>query len=344
MMQLFYLIVTAMTSVIVNALHARNDVIRRIREQGASDEWTSVSDVNVTFSYTFCCNETSEMENVLTSVEALGFCFTEVVLIIDVPHGGLYNNSVLPGGIGGQSEFLHSAWGTNMLRKAKRTAQEAVTLLESHCPLSLHGPHHPPRWRIDVLNYDEPAMQTALEADFSVNVSGFWRESMYPNTMVYDRLWNLPHTQYVWHSDSGFAVQRFGQNAGPNFVEASINLLRSDSRVIMTSPAKVAGPDPSKCLEFEARGHQEKTPSKIKTYTHNVFGVGVFTEVFLMDVLKVRSLLPFNASDASKPIENILTDSFAEKGALNVWLDCSIGLAAYDATPRRVSEQLIAKY
>ena len=87
-MKLSYIIVTAMTSVVVHYCywHRHNDVMRRIREQGVSDEWTSVPDVNVTFSYSFCCNETNEtsnMERVLTSVEAFRFCFTEVVLVID---------------------------------------------------------------------------------------------------------------------------------------------------------------------------------------------------------------------------------------------------------------------
>mmetsp|Transcript_109684 Transcript_109684/g.224131 ORF Transcript_109684/g.224131 Transcript_109684/m.224131 type:complete len:359 (+) Transcript_109684:94-1170(+) len=350
MMQLFYLIVTAMTSVIVNALHARNDVIRRIREQGASDEWTSVSDVNVTFSYTFCCNETSEMENVLTSVEALGFCFTEVVLIIDVPHGGLKDGVVLPGGIGGYSEFLHSTWGKQMISTAKRTAQEAAALLESHCPLSLHGPQHPPKWRIDVMNYEDPAMQTTLESDFGVNVSGFWRDSMYPNTMVYDRLWNLPDTQYVWHSDAGGVVQRFGQFAGPNFVEASMNLMRSDSRVFMTVPTKNYGLNQWKCstpfdkskgnMEFEARWHEEENPFNIKTYINQGWFMSyedprawTSSEVFFLDVRKFRSLLPFNASYASEPIEEILSRTFPENDAYQVSLDCRTNLAAYDDDP-----------
>merc|ERR1719277_2237012 len=81
-------------------------------------------------------------------------------------------------------------------------------------------------------------MSLALESDFNADAAdGFMFSSMYPNTMAYDRLWHLPDTQYVLHADADKRFSRIAEGASPNFIEASISLLRSDSRVWMTAPS-----------------------------------------------------------------------------------------------------------
>jgi len=332
---------TLMICVCVNAVH-----LPLVRKQGVAHAWTSVPDTNITFSSSFCCNETSEMENVLRSIEALRFCFTDVLLIVDVPHSGP----------GGYSEFLNSTWGTQMIIIANKTAQAAAALLQSHCPLSLNGPHHPATWKVDVLNYDEPAMRTALVSDFGVNPSGFSFGSMYKNTMVYDRLLHLPDTQYLWHSDADMRVYRIAEDARPNFVEASISLLRSDNRVIMTRPllssqlipsagavfnstliTPTCGTQPDtechdlNCVcvrEFEARWYQgvARSTTYISVGTRSSEGVQfqwASVQMFLMDVQKFGDrVLPFDSHLAPLPFEQILMPTFSESNVVQAVFGC----------------------
>lgn len=347
-MQLLYTIATAMVMcVCVKAVQ-----LPRLRDHGAADAWTSIPDANVTFSSTFCCNDT-HMGNVLTSIEALRFCFTDVLLIIDVPHGGLRNVSTvpgwekIPGGPGGYSEFINSTWGRQMIDAANKTAQAAVALLQSRCPLGLNGPLHPPTWKVHILNYDEPATRMAFESDFGVDAVGFAFSSMYPNTMPYDKLWNLPDTQYVWHSDSDYLVYRIAEDASPNFIETSISLFRSDSRVMMASPSKIpmlltSGHEEktffhaqwehelygNEFSKFDARWHQGEALSN--TYTQSYHPVS--TEAFLLDVQKFRSLLPLYDKPRSllhgESVEVFLSQYFQRKGVFQVSFDCSSNIVA----------------
>jgi len=299
--------------VCVNAIH-----LPRLREQGAADAWTSISDANVTFSYSICCNETNYVDNVLTSIDALRFCFTDVLLIIDVPHGEP----------GGYSEFLLSTWGEQMIILANKTAQAAVALLQSRCPLSLPGAH------LQVLNYDEPAMRTALGSDFGVNAVGFAFNDLYKNTMVYDKLWHLPDTQYVWHADADVRILRIAEGASPNFVETSIRLLRSDSRVVLTAPPKnLWGYQLVNLREFDVRWHQGEALSKTYILTPPILTVSV--DAFFMDVQRLRSLLPFNSSHATEQVERIMTPTFQANDAHQVFLDCSMNVISEHLSHQR---------
>jgi len=278
------------------------------------------------------------MENVLSSIENLRFCFTDILLILDVPHGGDKHGSKFPGGPGGYSEFLSSTWGKQMIGAANKTAQAAVTLLQSRCPLSANGLLHPSTWKVDILNYDDSAMSMALKSDFDTDADGFLFSSMYPNTMVYDRLWHLPDTQYVVHGDADMRFHRIAEGASPNFIEASITLMRSDSRVMMTKPSHVAVVlYPSYMADvyskFDARWHQGEALSTMHTYTYSTpIGKPVSTSAFVMDVQKSRRLLPFfdNHSDflhqTTEEMETFLTESARDHDLFQVTFDCSTNI------------------
>jgi len=312
-MQLLYAITTAMmmcVSVCVNAVH-----LPHLRDTVAAEAWTSIPDTNITFSSTFCCNETRAMDNVMVTIEALRFCFTDVVLIIDVPHDGP----------GGYSEFLNSTWGTQMIATANKTAQAAVALLQSRCPLSLDGPLHPLTWKVDVLNYDDPAMRTAFESDFGVDTDGWIFGSIYKNTMAYIRSWHLPDTQYVWHSDADIQIYRIAEGASPNFIEASINLLRSDSRVVATKPTDLMS------LQLGENALQSKFDAHTYTMIREPGAPAQFiAEAFLLDAQKFKSLLPLPAGGLlqEQTIEHFLRDSFEAKGVFQVDFDCSTNIIA----------------
>jgi len=314
--------------------------------------WTHIPDVNVTFSSSFCCHERASLDNVLADLAAFRFCFTSVYLIIDVPHGGHHNrvHGSYPGGPGGHDEFLRSASGTQLLEDAQRTAQGAVALLQSHCPLT----QHPLTWNVEVLNYDSSETRKALISDFGVNSSDFFFDTMYLNTMVYDKLLHLPDAQYVWHSDSGWRVFRVGEGAGPNFIEASITLMRSDMRVLSTvptvtrkwSPVIAAGfqaDTPEKrhddmfqgwgvykewgwdAEDFNATWPQGEAPAT--TYSFMWLGTPFFsTEQFLMDVERAKTLLPFGETAQTVSFENFMWPTLKDHALKQVWFNESVNV------------------
>jgi len=53
-------------------------------DEGA--EWATLPGANVTLSYYFCCNDLSELANMLRTLKAVKFCFSHVQIVWDVPH------------------------------------------------------------------------------------------------------------------------------------------------------------------------------------------------------------------------------------------------------------------
>eukprot|EP00931_Biecheleriopsis_adriatica_P088271 TRINITY_DN62632_c0_g1_i1.p1 TRINITY_DN62632_c0_g1~~TRINITY_DN62632_c0_g1_i1.p1 ORF type:complete len:380 (-),score=43.17 TRINITY_DN62632_c0_g1_i1:7-1146(-) len=331
------------------ALHRNLSMTSAPREEA----WAHVPDVNVTFSSSFCCNESASLDNMLASLAALRFCFTNVYLIIDVPHGGVHigREGRYPGGPGGNSEFLRSTSGTQLLEAAQRTAQRAVALLQSHCPLT----QHPLTWNVETLNYDTPEMHEVLLQDFGVVSDEFFFDTMYLNTMAYAKLLHLPDTQYVWHSDSDWRVYRVGEGADPNFIGASISLMRSDMRVMSTaltithrkSPVQTKAGFQSNTPEqrhdemfqawgvfnktnweaeyFDAKWPQGEAPAT--TYSFIQAGQHFFSsQQFLMDVERGKTLLPFGAHAQSQPFEISMKRSLSEHALKQVWFDESVNV------------------
>jgi len=305
------------------------------------EAWTHVPGVNVTFSSSFCCNDSVSLDNVLPTLAAFRFCFTNVYLTIDVPHGGRHpQRGQYPGGPGGHSEFLRSTSGTQLLAAAQRTAQGAVALLQSHCPLT----EHPLTWNVEVLNYDTPEMRKALFQDFGVHSRKFFFDSMYVNTMVYDKILHVPDAQYVWHSDSDWRVYRVGEGTDPNFIETSINLMRSDMRVMSTVPTvtRNQAQTPEKrhddmfqgwgvykagwgAEDFDAKWPQGEAPAT--TYSFMWLGTPFFsTEQFLMDVERAKTLLPFGEIAQTASFENFMWGTLRDHALKQVWFNESVNV------------------
>jgi len=309
-----------------NALHATTGLARRTED--AEDTYTFVPDVNVSFTSVICChaNETDFMEHVLMSIESMRFCFRDVTLMVDVPHGGLphaWSSEWLSGGPGGYASFLNQSWGQEMIRAVQKVAQEAVILLQSHCPLS-----HRPTWNVDVMNYDDPAMRSRFDLDFDVKVpmhsDGWVFGSMYANTMVFDKLWHRTDAQYVWHQDDDYS-----SIPTKKFIETSVALMRSDDRVILTRPKDDWMPaKPFRFDKFDAKWNTSSAlvPTLIVTNPQGEtkWSGTVSCHGFLMDVQRMRSLLPIHLRYLHEEAEKFLGFNFEEHGVHEVTLVAGI--------------------
>jgi len=302
-----------------NALHVKTDRAR---------PYTFVSDANVSFTSFFCCNETDKMKHVLTSIKSMHFCFRDVILFVDVPHGGVLHagqrRTSLSGGPGGYSGFLNQSWGQHMISVAENVAREAVNLLQSNCPLS-----HRPTWSVDVMNYDDPAMLSIFDSDFDVSApipsNGFVFDSMYANTMVYAKMWHDTGAQYVWHQDSS-AAMACQQDSTTPFIETSVALMRSDDRVIFTRPTEVNAsglpawsPGHSRIHDFDAKWPEGSLRAPTWIYIDGpnpLYYPHVTGNMFLMDVQKFRSILPMHLDFITDSAEYFFRHNFREHG---VW-------------------------
>eukprot|EP00404_Azadinium_spinosum_P013843 CAMPEP_0180522090 /NCGR_PEP_ID=MMETSP1036_2-20121128/57218_1 /TAXON_ID=632150 /ORGANISM="Azadinium spinosum, Strain 3D9" /LENGTH=272 /DNA_ID=CAMNT_0022534837 /DNA_START=253 /DNA_END=1071 /DNA_ORIENTATION=+ len=263
------------------------------------------------------------MKHVLESIKAMRFCFSDVTFIVDVPHGGLLHfnseRTSLSGGPGGYKRFVKHSWGQKMVSTAQKKAQEAVSLLQSHCPLSRR-----PTWNVDVMNYDDPAMRSRFDLDFDVDVQMDANSSvfgsMYSNTMVYDTLWHHTDAQYVWHQDSDVTMRLRKSNA-PSFMETSLALMRSDDRVVFTRPDK---PDltwvPAEGFEeFDAKWPEGSALAPTFFFPGpNGTNGQLNCNAFLMDVQRMRSLLPIRLEPISQDAENFFRHNFQEHGVYQV--------------------------
>jgi len=337
--------------------HALHYERAHVAFEGAEEAWTYIPNVNVTFSYSFCCDEAKDMTNMLMSIEAMRFCFTDVFVTLDVPHGGhSMSSGELPGGPGGYSEFLNSSSGQNLVNSAHKTANAAVALLQSHCASIL------PMSRVDVLNYDEPAMRETLNSDFDLGWNpefndDFVFSKMYVNTMVYDKLLHLPGAQYVWHSDSDWRVYRVAEDTSLNFIERSIALMRSDERVVATVPTVTHFLEPRPWVvpgavfdstpeqrrdgmvvsgfikrepgdwhseEFDGKWPEGDSPTAPTTYKFLLHKSQFFSsQQFVMDTQKMRSLLPLHGTGT---FESMIRPRLTEREWSQIFFDESTGV------------------
>ncbi|CAK0883993.1 unnamed protein product [Prorocentrum cordatum] len=240
------------------------------------DAWESVPGSDVTFSYGTHCGASGcrssghkrgqpsfqEMHrNVLASIRAMRFCFSDVMIVLDAPHtghdkmgpetpGNVTSHAVVPHSVtGGEMVLLGgrriTKFGVDLALKsaAVATARAAAELLRDHCPTAA------PQWRVKVIDYSSPEMlKEALEhyaiPEAERNTSFY--ERMYVNTMALDQNFQCKG-QYVYHMDAQWRIYRSNHShSAPNFISKALSLMKSDERVYMASVINTFNLDPQK--------------------------------------------------------------------------------------------------
>jgi len=232
-----------------------------------SDAWVSLPDTDVTFSYLTHCDAKAgcrssghkrgqpsfqEMHrNVLASLRALRFCFSDVLVVLDAPHTG--HDKIGPETPGNVSSHViappDAAEGPNggAMRLSARSAQQvdasltsaavatakaAAELLRDHCAQAA------PQWRVKPLDYGSAELRAQALEHYAIpqaEVNSSFVDKMYVNTMGLDQTFQ-PKGQYVYHMDAQWRIYRsnFSRSA-PNFIGKAVSLMRSDDRVYMAS-------------------------------------------------------------------------------------------------------------
>lgn len=245
----------------------------------------------------------------LVSLEALRFCFSEVFLVIDVPHAAP----------GGRRELLASKKGRRAVEKAEAAAKGAADLLGQRC----RGTGAP-----QVLDYDSPELREAVLKEYSdpkgvpdplhleppkravlENPKTWIYGHMYKTAMSTDALLRWPGSRYIFHADADMVVRRIEDGdrkadrcRGLGFIETALSLMRSDGRVYSASP----------CIaRFDAASSRYETTPEGKPFQGqwpggealaDLFNVGesrlyqsfMDTQCFLLDVERFRGLFPLS--------------------------------------------------
>jgi len=238
------------------------------------DSWETVPGTDVTFSYgTHCglsgCRASGhkrgqpsfqEMHrNVLASVRAMRFCFSDVMIVLDVPHSGhdklgpetpgnTTSHAVKPHEKGemmllGGRHVEKFTVDSGLRSAAVSTARAAADLLRDHCPTFA------PQWRVKVIDYSSPEMVEQALEHYAIpaaerNTSFYNR--MYINTMSLDQNFQAK-AQYVYHMDSQWRIYRSNHShANPNFISKALSLMKSDERVYMASVINTGNLDPQR--------------------------------------------------------------------------------------------------
>jgi len=254
----------------VNAASGLEGFAEPLNETEASeitDAWSTGAEV--TFSYNTHCADSTEgcrssgskrgqpsfqemHRNVLASLRAMRFCFSDVQVILDVPHvghnklgpetpGHVTSHLIVPPEALSTYSEMRLADGQTFKRfrvdsglstAAIATAKAAAEILRDHCPAAA------PQWRVKVMDYgSKEVRQRALEhyAVPDAEKKGSFFDNMYMNTMALDQNFHAK-SQYVYHMDAQWRLYRsnYSRNA-PNFIEKAVSLMKSDSRVFMAS-------------------------------------------------------------------------------------------------------------
>jgi hypothetical protein len=126
-------------------------------------------------------------------IDKVKFCFHEVLITIDPPHGGkTYGPAYLPGPYaGGSTAFIKSVPGVALINHATKIAEQLRRGIIANCP------KHTVVVNVMVINYDKQATRDLLLESFDINgptgVTGSAWGRDFPPTGVKDfsfaRMW-----------------------------------------------------------------------------------------------------------------------------------------------------------
>ena len=277
--------------------------------------------------------------NLLTKAS---FCFSEIMIIIDPPHGGKdYGPTYLPGPYaGGAQMFAKSEDGARLLRHADHVALILQKSVMNHCP---HN--HSVTASVHLIDYDDPAARVLLELAFDTRsppgvpdsawgvdnppdaVGNFIFARLWKNSFMYMYSINASKSQYIMHSDNDLPdLVRRKESSNNNFVVNAVNSLQNHPNVVFVNAPK--------CTEFKYNGKFWTTDNcdnggctnighsltAVWRKGGNAPGPYTSTQFFVADVAKVKSRV-WPIPWWTDMIEVILTKRLGESGLIYAYLN-----------------------
>eukprot|EP00931_Biecheleriopsis_adriatica_P086134 TRINITY_DN60854_c0_g1_i1.p1 TRINITY_DN60854_c0_g1~~TRINITY_DN60854_c0_g1_i1.p1 ORF type:complete len:401 (+),score=41.17 TRINITY_DN60854_c0_g1_i1:61-1263(+) len=301
-------------------------------------------------------------ESFFDQLETLNFCFNEIMVTVDVKHGGKnYGPSYLPhppGGLNsGAQDFRASERGKQFLDRAKAVVHSAKSQLQIKCPgtdvsASVH-----------LLDYADPLVLSTLRQIFDVDGAtsvsySAWRETylpdgtehypfarMWKNSFMYMYAFTLAKSQALFHLDADVPAML------PNIVPGGSNLHEKGNFIASGLASLEAHPDvvmvmPPRCqTTVDPSGKQFAVPNcekgcrllgddllvverSVPDEMHPLVTY-VSMQHFLSDVQRMKSMWPL--SYWTDMLEVMLMQHFADKGMKSAYSDKHLSNVCFPA-------------
>lgn len=277
------------------------------------EEWNVIPGASVTLHFLLCCKEHARLINILKTLETARFCFREVFIVLDVPHGGKYHHKT-KGGPGGTKAFLAEPEGRGLVCEAERMAAEAAQLLRKRCPRA----PTPATWQLEVMDYDSKEYRQELLEDYALSIGApnlltkpevskvinttkpdeYLFRVMWRNSFIFSRMLKKCKGNYVFHSDSSYILAEFQERGNrEGFMERSIGLMRSDDRMYMVAPqvCSMWESEETRNLNQPIEGRWGGAPpAKLWRRTASDAQSLVSHQQFIVDVARFKALYPLS--------------------------------------------------
>lgn len=198
-------------------------------------EWVE-SKTNLTLHVSFVVDDSANMGRLLMDLNLFKFCFQEIFLTFDIPHGGCnYGPVRLRGGPETVSKFLHSHARAELLQEADRVLARAVAIHRRHCANQVVT-------RAEIIDYESDEVHQLwrdwffLEFEPPAPAESKWPFAyMWKTQMMYVLAVVKAANQFVLHVDDDIAVVDKANNGVGVFVQAAIEKFQASDTVVLGS-------------------------------------------------------------------------------------------------------------
>jgi len=181
------------------------------------------SDIDVTFHMSLVVDDSANLARVPMALTLFKFCFEEILIIFDIPHGGCnYGPTRLKGGPSTVGNFLHSDDKSKLLAEASRVLAQAAAIHSQHCK-------KPARTRVEIIDYESDRIYKIWRESFYLDfeppsaAQSKWPYAfMWKNTMAYVLAVHDASNEFVFHVDDDIAVISDANTGIGTFVKTSI--------------------------------------------------------------------------------------------------------------------------
>lgn len=280
-----------------------------VSHDAEAEQWVHRPEKKVTLNYLFVEGEEALMGNIIKTLFVAKFCFSEIYVILDVPHGGQGGDpadGVYSAGYGGYDTFLTSKAGLRTRCLAEYWASRGRTLVQKHCPAD-----HKVTWVVEVMNYDRPSLEREMLDHYDIpavksNLHGYdLFQTMWRNAGTYIHAVTEAAGDYVLHADSQWVLSVVNETYKQGFVEDGLDVFDAEPAAYMLSPHDVRLKKFTTPETFN--GTTERSQNLINTRgciplekkVKFAFEIAscVSLEIFLADKTRLMSLMPLPMVD-----------------------------------------------
>mmetsp|Transcript_115646 Transcript_115646/g.181952 ORF Transcript_115646/g.181952 Transcript_115646/m.181952 type:complete len:387 (-) Transcript_115646:14-1174(-) len=233
--------------------------IRRY-EPSSAEVWRGHATQNVALHFSLQGNTDSTddkgwQHRLSSLLDALHYCFDELLITIDPPHGGkTYGPAYLPAPFAnGTSDFLMSPHGKELLQNAQRVFTAAASQLKSHCPKQQVSDVGGVSGGVHVIDYALPRSRKLLAQAFDLSAKttvsndspwklpprssaskDFLPARMWKNSFMYMYAVDAVKSPFLVHADADLDIlsTRLGKGLRPSFPEGASQILAHYPKVV----------------------------------------------------------------------------------------------------------------